>query len=526
MGIPSYFSYIIKNYPNIIRKFKHCEPFQHLFMDCNSIVYDAFYDIEKKYKREPFDLSNIETIILNKVSENIHNYIKLISPKKTIFITFDGVAPFAKMDQQRVRRYKSAFMTDITGNSKSSKIWNTTSITPGTSFMKKLSAHMTQTFMNTEKKYGVNKIMVSCADEKGEGEHKLFQYIREHDVKNDIFAVYGLDSELIMLSIFHRSFCQNIFVFREAPEFKSVISQDKIKDPCEKLFMDIDKLSSCIFSEMGSGSNHSSIRAYDYIFLCFFLGNDFLPHFPALNIRTNGTQILIDTYQNFIRKPENNSFLSPTNKKIQWKFVSLFLKEIAKNEHQYILNEYCIRDKWDTRKWAVNTTEEKELLLENIPVIYRCSEKYICPTEIGWEKRYYQILFDIDPTEENIKRICINYIQGLEWVMKYYTVGCPDWRWKYNYHYPPLISDLQKYIPLFETDFFEEKNKENVPFTEMGQLAYVLPREHLYLLGDKKDILLEKYGDEYPTEYGFEWAFCRYFWEAHPKLPIASDKSF
>ena len=42
MGIPSYFSYIIKNYTGIIRKLSQCKPFQHLMMDCNSIVYSAY----------------------------------------------------------------------------------------------------------------------------------------------------------------------------------------------------------------------------------------------------------------------------------------------------------------------------------------------------------------------------------------------------------------------------------------------------------------------------------------------------
>ena len=152
MGIPSYFSFIIKNYKNIIKKREQIPQIDHLCMDCNSIIYDSFYDIEAQYNKTAFDLSTIEMKIIESVIERIENLITEISPEKTVFITFDGVAPFAKMNQQRKRRYKSSFMTKIPElaqtipSDSDKKIWNTTYITPGTQFMELLSKTIYQHF--------------------------------------------------------------------------------------------------------------------------------------------------------------------------------------------------------------------------------------------------------------------------------------------------------------------------------------------------------------------------------------------
>ena len=121
-------------------------------------------------------------------------------------------------------------------------------------------------------------------------------------------------------------------------------------------------------------------------------------------------------------------------------------------------------------------------------------------------------------TPHFIRSICTNYMEGLEWVMKYYTTGCCDWSWKYKYHYPPLLKDLIKYIPSWDTVMIPINN--NLPVQTVVQLAYVLPRTSLKLLPDEYRTKLEhELLDMYPLDERIVWAFCRYFWEAHIDLP-------
>ena len=524
MGIPSYFSYIIKNYSNIIRSCKQIVDeqvcFQYLYMDCNSIIYDEFRQMEEDIAKNNLQVEDIEKILISKVISKIGSYINYIKPTKLVFIAFDGVAPLAKMEQQRSRRSKGYITEKIQKHVSNKNItpkWSTTNITPGTNFMNTLSQKIKKSFEHLEQHYGVDSIIVSGSDNAGEGEHKMFQHIRDHKTsKSGNIAVYGLDSDLIMLSVFHCKLFNNLFIFRETPEFgKQIISGDH--NDSKYLFLHIQTFANAILSEMNCNSYDNHLL-YDYIFMCFLLGNDFLPHFPSLNIRTTGIDTLLTVYRNVIGKHANKSFIDK-NMQIVWRNVLLFFNALAKEEHTRLLVEYSTRDKFGKRKWTTENEESRDNVVLNIPVIYRSEENYICPQHQYWELRYYKTLFSSDC---NVKNICINYLEGLEWVFKYYTNNCPDWRWKYNYHYPPLMKDICKYIPNKFHDFIQDCRK---PFSSYVQLAYVLPKRTQSLLPNHIQNYLTNHCSQYyanDEDIQYQWAFCRYFWEAHPILqPIS-----
>jgi 5'-3' exonuclease len=536
MGIPSYFSYIIKNHSNIISTlFFHKNisktAFSSLYMDCNSIIYDSFHKLEKQDTYSSMTVPEIEKAIIDMVILGIKKYISYVNPSEYLFIAFDGVAPFAKMEQQRTRRYKSSYLSSISYSTDPNKQgllnatspkWNTAVITPGTDFMNTLSNTIYCEFSKNEKIYGVRHIIVSGSNKPGEGEHKIYEHLRMTSNKEHTISIYGLDSDLIMLSIFHSIYCKNIYIFREAPSFgdfsintKSMDSKKHNNDSDLPLFLNIDKLMRSVFIEMDVGTNYDRYRVFDYVFICFFLGNDFLPHFPALNIRMHGIQVLLDTYRKCFANLHQNKYLILNHaKKIFWRNVHFFIKELAKIEHTLILQEYTLRKKWDHKYWPENTEKEKIELVNNIPVIFKTEENYICPTELYWEDRYYATLFENDKDKSDIKSICVNYLEGLEWVYKYYSQGCPNWRWKYNYHYPPLLTDLILSVPQYDKDFIINNNLQAFP--EIVQLSYVLPPSQFYLLPVHiRTFLLEKYNNYYTHSMTFQWAFCRYFWESH-----------
>lgn len=513
MGIPSYFSYIIRNYPKIVKSLQTMsaakpnpesgcdksneEILNHLFLDSNSIIYDSVYKFTDSI---PTDDDIIESVL-----SKINDYIMNVAPKQTVFIAFDGVAPFAKMKQQRKRRYKTQFVSNIFSTTQ--KKWDTLKITPGTEFMKELSRRVTEYFVGSELKYSVDNVIVSTSNEPGEGEHKIFKYIRENNFINDNVIIYGLDSDLFMLSIFNHKYYKNAYIFREAPEFlKSKINlyisnesgkKTDMKED-ETFLVDIGLLSKYILVEMGFTDPN---RIYDYVFLCFFLGNDFLPQFPAFNIRSHGIRVFMDVYNKLFSK-KTESFLlkyeiSNNRFEICWKNVQLLIRNMSKLEHQYLLEEYSLREKFDKWIWHEPKTEEdREKMFQNSPIMNRAGERYICPSEEGWENRYNELLLEGLDREEISK----NYLEGLEWCMLYYTEECPDWRWSYMYKYGPLFVDLLRGTMVETSDpsllYKSEKTSDkHKPMSQEEQLEYVIPKNDT----EKKE---------------FVWHFKRYLWES------------
>lgn len=529
MGIPSYFSYIVKNHAKIIRRFDTKSlSVNNLYLDANSIIYDCVHKIDFTSLKES-DVDAIQTAVFHKIDE----YIALIRPDSNLYIAFDGVAPTAKLEQQRQRRYKSRVQNELAkAVLRKPDPWNTAAITPGTNFMAKLNAGLRTRFHDATK-YNVKNLILSPSDRYGEGEHKLFDYIRafpdQHRDQNTV--IYGLDADLIMLSINHLPVSKNTYLFRETPHFIQSISSELL--PNETYLMDIPELAKALVIEMNPplekvepNSKVEKVathlapplekmdnRMYDYIFMCFFLGNDFMPHFPSVNIRTGGVDKMLNAYKATIGGTDE--FLT-NGKQIYWKNVRKLVQHLATLEEQHFKAESALRDKRERMRIPDETPEDKIKKFDALPTYERIIEKYIDPKSPNWQSRYYKALFDIAIDDVRKKQICVNYLEGLEWTMKYYTSGCPDWKWCYHYNYPPLFEDLLKYIPFFDTEFIETKRP--APVSELTQLSYVSPKESLYLLPPKlHERLLQT--NWYKSDCDVVWAYCRYFWESHVLMP-------
>ncbi len=486
MGIPSYFAHILKNHPDLIRKLQtHID---NLYMDANSILYETYYENPTMTDEEHY----------MSACRRITEIIADIRPHKCVYIAFDGIAPIAKLKQQRDRRVKSEYLRQmkalITNEPSSS---DTIKLTCGTPFMNELEKYLKSYFKAYNETQPHLSIFISSPLEMGEGEHKLFYHIRKnheyHLTTNT--AIYGLDADLIMLCLIHSNV--PIWIVREKPHFER---NDTSKDMYE---FSIQTFKHCI--EQQTNSN-----IHDYVFLCFLLGNDFLPHFPTVNIRTNGISILID------RLKEMKTPIIKHNT-IQISAFLEFIRPFAENEPAMLQTELDIRERMERKHRSIDDNYKR---LELTPLFERETEMWIDPRKEYWEDRYYECLFHADI---NIRNVVNSYLTGLHWCWNYYTNGLkgihPIRDWYYPYDYPPLWRDIV--YALEKKQFAIKSQYKPISLTNELQLCYVIPpnyRRKYIPVETYKKVYGDLYDDFDMTKIEFETAFCKFLWEAHPKF--------
>jgi 5'-3' exonuclease len=457
MGIPSYFSYVLRNHYNIIKKQNTVEC-ALLLIDANSFIYDAVYESS----------SNIQERVYQKIID-LRNKLKA----QKVFVAFDGVAPLAKMKQQKQRRYKSYLLRTMLNK----KTWNTNAITPGTPFMNELDLYLKDAF---EKEH----ILYSGPNEIGEGEQKLFAFARSHPTPKTI--VYGLDADLIMLSLLQLRHSKQLFLYRETKHF----SYMKGIKPNEDYVFSVDEMAVQICQEMYQNKIDQQKAIDQYCFLCFLCGNDFLPHFPSIQIRNEGIPFLLNMLKDEV-------LVEGTQ--IHWDGVKRLFTELAKQEQALIQANI----QWKQRQRLSSKNDEEEI--NHIP-LKDIRETYL----LTHPEEYYPFLFH--QTDESA--ICKNYLQMLEWTLYYYHGICKDHYKQYDFHLAPLFSSLLKDIPCFNESVIEYNPCP--PPKPITQLMYVLP------YSDFKDFIPSCYKpieQKFPTlcsmNFPIHYEFCKFFWEGH-----------
>ena len=511
MGIPSYFKNIINDYNNIlIQQDLFNKQINNLFFDLNCLIHPCCQKLSD------------ESEMFDNIYDNMINIINITNPKDLIYIAIDGVCPRSKIEQQKYRRFRSA---------NEQKIWDTNAISPGTNFMNNLNIFLNNKF----KEYPV-KIILSDSSEAGEGEHKIMQYLKNQN-NSDINIIHGLDADLIMLSMIKTN---HIYLLRERTEY-NIEELDS-----EYIYLDINLLKKYLVQDIKKDfiklSNQNIIN--DYIFLCFFIGNDFIHNSPCINIRYNGLNNLLEIY-NQLHEEHAGIFYLIYNNKLDLDNFKRFIHKLSLKENEYLQKILFIRNKQNKKfinqyhdiynsyinkeclkKYNSYDREYERDFMNHIPIIDNKDELKIFNKLDTWQRRYYMFQIyhhhDYNPSYDdilkiNIENICKNYLEAFVWTSNYYFNDCLSWKWFYKYHFAPSIKDMNNYLQninnINNLNIIEE---DNIPLTSSEQLRLILPEKSFNLLPKNIKQVPDYY---YPKSFKTNYIMKRYNWEGHPILP-------
>lgn len=506
MGVPRFFAWLYKNYPECLVALKNAENFKtrgisvdSYALDVNAIIHpicQKMYNYGNNNNNKKNIYIPTEKEVFAEICNVIENLRKLVNPSKQFILAIDGSAGLSKQTQQRQRRFKSALDRKNNGDTNT---FDSNKITTGSQFMYNLSRYI-HVYISRQLKREWKHLDVIFSNEKvvGEGEHKIIRYINKD--KNMIYCIHSPDADLIMLTVGLDN--PNIYIVRENIYTSIdctyfVVNAGKFKQTLLQLLKWTSFTRECI----------EEYVIYDFIVLCFFLGNDFLPHVPSLEISNEGLELILETYP---RIATEYGHIVYRNKS----------RDLSLNTNMLYHLFYSIAGK-ENELLNVKSRESIKfpdiLLLESrIKKINTKNSLTTIDFKTYHQKYYSQRLGGIK--EEDV---CNEYFKGLLFVLRYYIDEIPDWHWFYPYHYAPFFNDMYAYVKNFNGEMKFEKHYPLSPFEQLLAVlppssCDILPQPFRYLFTDEKSPII----DFYPLKFDIDLQGKRQEWEGRPLLPF------
>lgn len=471
MGVPKFFRWLSERYPKINQRYGSPpnvetsqryfdkpppKPFEQpdplsmcglppevdrLYLDMNGIIHGCSHsNSSDEDDGEGFD--SVNNITNDEIFQNVCYYLDrvigdMVQPKELVYMAIDGVAPRAKLNQQRSRRYRSgtegaieeniydaharkmreeeegiqrrrrqpeqeeagafgvengySFVLDDeiaradendqdveevtpgrfkgkfqtqeqTKDNLDTESFHSNVITPGTAFFQEFTKHLEHFVkykLTTDSKWKNLTIIFSGSNVPGEGEHKIMDFIREQKQQHPKYdpglshCIMGQDGDLMMLGLATHE--PNLVLLRERVVF-SLAKQRLIEASSENSLDNYIHNAHFEFLHLGVLRDYLAFEFEtrnvlkdspwdlehvidDFVFMTFFVGNDFLPHMPALDIGDNAFDLLFWTYKEcrkeWIKQDPYTPYLTNAGSIISGKRLEEFLTAVGSHEVTY-----------------------------------------------------------------------------------------------------------------------------------------------------------------------------------------------
>ena len=579
MGIPRFYRWISERYPQInqlISDVSLLPEFDNLYLDMNGIIHQCTHPNDKEHSdaiSERDQVLGIFTYIDRIVTH-------IVKPKKLLYLAIDGVAPRAKLNQQRSRRFRSGLdllrakeeimknmkQEDEDESEKSTKdIFDSNCITPGTEFMARVSKHLKYFIrrkMKDDPMWQNLTVIFSGHEVPGEGEHKIVEFIRNIKGQpgypaNVRHCMYGSDADLMLLGVAthepHFTLLREVVDWnmnsRKSENAKKIVVKQTKEQQWQMVHLSLFR-EYLDFELRVDVPFYDTERALDdFIFMTFFLGNDFIPHSPTLEIREDAIALLLRVYRQLLPKwggymTESGRLIEPSRLEEMFKTIGSMEEDILtkraeeqkrfqKRQRGHVdltarLDESDPEsdDEFDFEAALLDAIGEKvydneEEQNEDTGLILLDGSDGFKETKLAYYKKKFGIAHDQPELLNSVKRA---YIEAMMWCLEYYFQGPPSWSWFYPFHYAPMISDLKNLGPIISSIKFQK----GAPLRPFEQLLSCLPAASSALLPAPYRFLMTSPDSPvigyYPVEFEIDMDGKRNEWEGVNLLPFIDAK--